>query len=37
MAYSDDPEALADEIVELGGWRVQRGYDPKDVWVNGGM
>lgn len=37
MVYTLDPEATADEIVRSRGWDRYPGYQPADVWVNGGI
>jgi hypothetical protein len=37
VLYSDDPEQAAEAVVRERGWDKLPGYDPKDVWVNGGF
>ena len=37
MVYTRDPEAAADEIVRTKGWDRLPGYEPSDVWVDGGI
>jgi hypothetical protein len=35
--YSADPESAADQVVKDKGWDLRPGYDPRDVWVDGGI
>jgi hypothetical protein len=37
VLYSSDPERAVDEIVQAKGWNCLQGYQPKDVWVDGGF
>ncbi len=35
--YSADPEPHVDAIVRAKGWDARPGFDPADVWVDGGL